>query len=94
MLRYERLTRLARGSLLLALQSWTQASAMFWPSGCDFACCGGLRPDVEMRDALEELIRVTPARAGRELRELVRVADTRIVGAADAFWWRDQRYWR
>lgn len=96
-LQYEHRAGLVRGSVLIALQVWMRSPAVVEPSvtSCGiWDCCGYHRPVAETRDIIEELIRTAPSRAGNELRRRVRDADLRMIGPADGFWWRDQRYWR
>ncbi len=96
-LRYERRSGLLRGSLLRALQVWSHSPAVTEPpvTSCGiWECCLFIRPVPETRDMIEDLIRRTSSRAGRELRKHVRDADIRMVGPVSGFWWRNQRFWR
>ncbi|MCL2849739.1 MAG: hypothetical protein FWE61_06810 [Micrococcales bacterium] len=80
-----------------ALLAWQRATAVAGPepSYCGYwECCGYCCPTAQSRDILDELLHKMPPGPGRELRRLVRQADTRIAGDEGGTWWRDPLRWR
>ncbi|MCL2091981.1 MAG: hypothetical protein FWH11_12430 [Micrococcales bacterium] len=88
---------ISRGRLFRAIDAWCRATAVLEPSitRCGiWDCCGCNRPTAETRDILDDLLRQAPSRPARELRRLIRQADTRIAGDHDGPWWRSPLWWR